>query len=523
MRFQSGANRPSQPPFGLGRVCSWSSVWLLALLLVTLYGCDASGPAGDGGGTVPEEPATEVPVGNIPQTEPVAEVEPREDGLPCAPGTRCFVVDKKGVPNPEGDFIAQCTSDFPDYVVEASHFPADFRGPWFRGAFDYPEEEPEAGELPWTSIDFMDGIEGANAYLYALRDYAFEGNTEVDFRVQENAVRPWYVVPYMNYGSGRREPVRGVTKERPVRGPELGLREDAEIDNYGIGFYNDLGGFGIGSMWQNPLAPDLTKNRFANDTMVFKILFTDAVAEDFEDPDGYILEGAPEWQIATGDGELTTVRLLQMDVAARDPRAQPSEWVFGTFAYDRDADDENPWNRLRPVGLSWGNAPGYTPANQAAGDPLPENTVSDQIPAYAADHLGWAGRVNGPVDNPISSCHSCHGVAQFPVKAAMAPFSRRCDTDEKKLHWFRNNPSGEAFGGVDRNTCLPEEGVAVVDLDFSMQIKVALQSILQFRNNNPCFEGEVPDMPVPQTLGISTSEDDAPEIGRGGFIGEADD
>ncbi|MCG8460046.1 MAG: hypothetical protein MI919_27505 [Holophagales bacterium] len=483
---------------------------------------EGSGEAGEGAQTA--EPAEAAAEPFVPET--VAEGAapgPRDDGLPCAPGTRCVRVDRDGSPNPEGDNVAQCSGTFPDYVTAASMFPAGYGGPWFVGAFDFPQEKPSDADLPWTEIDFTAGVEGADAYLMALRDYSYEGNLEVGFRVQANPVRPWYVIPYMNFGNGRRDPIHGVTKERTVRGPELGVREGAEIENYGIGFYNDLGGFGVGRVWAHPLKPDLSATRFENGTMVFKILFTDAVPEDFEDPSAYPLEGAPEWQIATGDGELTTVRLLQMDVAARDPRAQPSEWVFGTFAYDRDAPDENPWRRMRPVGLSWGNAPGYTPADQAAGTPLPENTVSPQAPAYAAAHLGWAGRVNGPVDNPISSCHSCHGVAQFPVDAAMAPFLRSCDSDDKRLHWFRNLPSGQSFGAVDRDTCLPETvDPPPTDLDFSMQIKVSLQSILQFRNDNPCLEAD--PGPVPQSIEdhLPRRIPDAPEVGRDGFVAEGD-
>ena len=441
----------------------------------------------------------------------------REDGLPCAPGTTCVKVKSNGTPDPSGTSIAQCSegASFPDYIVPASYFPADYSGPWFAGSMDFPEQEPDLGALPWQSIEFWKGQEQADAYIYALREYSFEGNIEVDFRVQENSVRPWYTIPYMNYGSGRRELVHGLTKERSVTGPELGLKPGVTISNYAIGFYNAGGGYTTGQVWEAITQTDLTKAMMQDGTMVFKILFTTATADDFANPDDYPLDGSPEWQIATGKGELTTVRLMQMDVAVRDARAEVNGWVFGTFAFDGEATDPIAWNRLRPVGIQWGNAPGYTPTDQEEGKPLPENIVSDEIPAYAAAHLGWAGRVNGPVDNPVSACMSCHATAQYPVDAALAPFSSNCDTDAKKLQWFENNPADHAFGFIDSDTCLRGEAPdpPPVPLDLSLQMQVSVQSILQYNDVNPCVSTEAAGrMAAPSAMRSSG----APRVSRGG-------
>ena len=311
---------------------------------------------------------------------------------------------------------------------------------------------------------------------------------DADFNPAKNSVRPWVHMPLMNFGNGRRDPARGVTKERTVIGPELGVKPGKRIGNYAVGFYNAAGGVAIGQVWKTD-APDLTKSRFAKGTMTFKILFSDAKPDDFSGPD--ILDGAPQWTIRTPAGP-KTIRLLQMDVSANDSRS-PTGWVFGTFAYDRTATDPSPWNRLRPVGLSWGNDPGYTPADQQAGKKLKETIISDQITAYAAAHLGWAGRANGPVDNPISGCLSCHGTAQFPVAADMAPFNKYCDTDAKKLFWFRNFKAPRPFGGVAADTCQPQAvSPAPRTLDFSLQMQVAVKNVLQDKNQNPCAPAGAP-------------------------------
>lgn len=480
-----------------------------------LLACGTAG--GPDSSTAPAEPAAAMdePMAEEAMAADDAAFQPGSDADVCAPGTLCLKVDSDGNRNPDGTSVAQCSGTFPDYVVEADLFPADYAGPWFFAASDFPDSPDYGGPYPWEEIDFEDGQEGADTYAYALRDYAFEGNVEVDFRVQENEVRTWVTVPYMNYGGGRRELVHGLTRERTLSAPELGIKPGVSVRNYAIGFYNGPGGYTIGQVWADPWVPDVAAAAaFPDGAMVFKILFSDAVPEDFVDPDDYPLTGAPAWQIATGDGELTTVRLMQMDVAARDPRSEPTGWVYGTFAFDPDADDPVSWNRLRPVGIQWGNAPGYTPENEANGDPLPENTISDMSPAYALGHLGWAGRLNGPVDNPASACMSCHGTAQYPVVAAMLPPSS-CD-DEQRLHWFRNLPAGEAFGGTDG--CEPEDVPGLQALDTSLQLKVSLQSILQYNDVNPCLDPD--DAPMRPATASAGPGSDAPRVSRDGVGGE---
>jgi len=401
----------------------------------------------------------------------------------CAPESRCLSVNENGtiVPGP-GPSVAQCTGMFPDFITPTSVLPSGYSGPWFVLSQKYPQSVPP-DDAPWLKIDFMNGTVGANAYLNALRDYAFEGMLDSDFRAQDNKIRPWFHMPLMNFGANRREPSHGLTEERPVNGPELGVRPGVTIRNFAIGFYNAAGGVTIGEVWKSG-TPDLQKARFLDGAMSFKILFSAAAANDFSDPGADPMSGAPQWDILTEKG-VTAVRLLQMDVAAVDSRS-PTGWVFGTFAFQKSATDASPWLRLRSVGLSWGNDNGYTPADQQAGKRLSETIISDQAPNYAANHLGWAGRTNGPVDNPISGCLSCHGTAEFPVAADLAPFKKSCDTDQNRMYWFRNFRGDVPFGAVDGQCNPMDVNPPPIALDFSLQMKVTVQSVLQFKDINPC-------------------------------------
>jgi hypothetical protein len=135
-----------------------------------------------------------------------------------------------------------------------------------------------------------------------------------------------------------------------------------------------------------------------------------------------------------------------------------------------------PWRQLTPVTLMWGNDPTFTPANY---DPVQghipqESWINTAAPVVvyrsglpqssSAPHvLGWAGRGNGPVDNPVSSCLSCHGVAEQPPAKNMLPSG---NDDQAKLRWFRNLAPLEPFDNDGHHT----------SLDFSLQLAVGIDN-----------------------------------------------
>ncbi|MDB5527344.1 MAG: hypothetical protein JWR51_447 [Devosia sp.] len=421
----------------------------------------------------------------------------------CAAGTECLDVTEKGEPAVNlPDHVAQCSGPFPDFIVSPALLANNPEQRWFTLAQDYPTSVSETA-FPWKAFDYAEGVDETNAFLYALRDYAYEGMITAGFDPAQNTVRNWYHVPFMNFGPSPREPFHGLTAERPINGPELGIKQGVRVANYAIGFYNEVGAKTIGAVW-NSNTPDLTQAHFEDGAMTFKILFSAAKDDDFQNPAASPLLGAPTWTISTASGPVP-VRLMQMDVAVADPES-PTGWVFGTLAYDRNAPDADPWMKMRPVGLSWGNDEGVTPAMVAAGTLLEESILSDQAPPYAATHLGWAGRINGPIDNPRSGCLSCHGTAQHPANAAdILPFGS-CNTDAEKLIWFRNFDGSVPFGRVNQQTCVLEPSSAqLVSLDYSLQLASSIESVLGFGDKNPCqgatpfSAGPTSDAPVETT------------------------
>ncbi|HEX7182510.1 MAG TPA: hypothetical protein VF756_11750 [Thermoanaerobaculia bacterium] len=354
----------------------------------------------------------------------------------------------------------------------------------FKLSLDYPKILPKES-YPWEKIDFKENQEKQMEYLGAVLRYVYDGNLKKDMEWQpeKNSKRRWYHVPWLHLGDRGRECLHGMTRERDSRPRELDPEEQlSRFQNWGVAMYNPAGGYTIGQVWHTGL-PDLSKARFPTGTVAVKLLFTEA--DDQQVP---FLRGTFKWKgmihapglNVKNERQEKMLRLLQLDIAVRDSRAnEETGWVFGTFVYDKGAEfDDNswrktvpdPWDKMVPVGLMWGNDPDVTlrdverskgrkegdkeKSKEKAARLLQETFIN---PKFETSHfLGWGGRLNGPADNPIASCLSCHATAEFPQRSPMAPPIDR---------WFRNIKAGVPFD------------LGAASLDYSLQLA---QSVLSF-------------------------------------------
>jgi hypothetical protein len=166
------------------------------------------------------------------------------------------------------------------------------------------------------------------------------------------------------------------------------------------------------------------------------------------------------------------MRLLQFDIAVRDSRADATTGsVFGTFVFDGRLPGQDAWRKLQPVGLMWGNDPELTDANVAAGQRPSQGVVLADFGLGRG--FGRGARMNGPVDNPVSSCLSCHMAAQWPNPASMTPSGG--NNWEIVGCWFGNLGPGTPFGREPA----PGTGCGaipsnprLVSLDYSLQLAV---------------------------------------------------
>jgi hypothetical protein len=108
----------------------------------------------------------------------------------------------------------------------------------------------------------------------------------------------------------------------------------------------------------------------------------------------------------------------------------------------------------------WENDPSLTPTAFAAGQRVTETWVNSGLKML--QHLGWLGRLDGPVDNPSSSCLSCHATGQVPASSPMLPPVGSAESVQ--MRWFQNYPAGSPFDSTSVST------------DYSLQLAAGIQA-----------------------------------------------
>jgi hypothetical protein len=367
--------------------------------------------------------------------------------------------------------------------------PSQYEGRVFHLSQDYPQKLPDADRIPAIcKTDMNDFKQNWRKYLMDVRAYCFRGNVlggdvEDDWVVQNNKCNPWYHMPWQHYGSNGREGIHGLTKEAPVQPRQLAWSQTyTGGQTYAVGFYNEFGGYTIGQVWKDHEHPDDSKSKFPVGTVVCKVLFVDLPPAQvpFLNPplvwQGYITDN-----YLSNNRSIRNLSLIQMDIMVRHETA-PTGWLFGTFQYNGKAKADNPWERLVPVGLMWGNDPDVTddvsnpqPVQTIINPKIKESVINPDTDELPPTHLGWNGRLNGPVDNPMSSCMSCHMTAEVPQKSQMSPlFSANPPAPGSKewMRWFQNNKCGERF----------DKDKPTKSTDFSLQMSIALQNFRTWRD-----------------------------------------
>ncbi|KQN21439.1 hypothetical protein ASE86_14535 [Sphingomonas sp. Leaf33] len=309
----------------------------------------------------------------------------------------------------------------------------------------------------------------ANDYAWALMRYIQEGNidsgdVDTDWNACANTKRQWFNMPFQTYSPIQgREFIHGLTREAPVTLSVSLQSAPLGTTVWAVAFYNGNAAPTLASVWRDDGTVKMPTDNlaFAEGTVVGKLLFTTASADNMP-----MLRNLPQWTANISMGGSTAsnptfctpaagasmpaqsaacqrsprkVTLLQFDVAVRDARA-PNGWVLGTFVADGEAraGERNPWNRISPLGLIWGNDtpptgqlasvfPAAPRTNGFRGGVIQWDVVDrinksgGAIVSKQPGHLGCNSRLNGPADNVASSCTSCHMTASVPDKNNNTP------------------------------------------------------------------------------------------------------
>lgn len=399
----------------------------------------------------------------------------------------------------------------------------DYKGRVFKLSQDYPATLPPMEKYAWLKIPFKNGgPANPEAYLRALLAYGLEGNVPVDFYVEDNKVRKWYGMPWMDWntevsadwpGTDGREFVHGFTHEFDSFAGTLSQMQDVFVDTWSGAYFNDRAAFSIGQVYCNPddptpgmANPDPTGlNNMADGSFIIKLLFS-TVSE----PQLPTVKDALEWDANIfaeespadrNKGPLTKyarkmgkIRLIQIDVSVRDTRSLTG-WLLGTFGYDSRAPGKTPWDRMVPLGLQWGNNPQVTydqtckgPDGPCSYDQLTEQWINLKAvkdlatPPLNFNHLGFGGRLAGPVDNPKASCMGCHQTAGFPSVAILPEFGPNAAllkldaqkqpgrSSDYRMMFYGNVPSGIVFSDTQ-----------LYSSDYSLQLSMSLQNFASLR------------------------------------------
>ena len=297
--------------------------------------------------------------------------------------------------------------------------------------------------------------------------------------VQKNAKRKWYHMPWQHYGPFGREGFHGLTKEAPIAPYQLAsTQSDSNIVTWAVGFYNDLGGYTIGKVWKDHMHPDPNGVAFPQGTVVFKLLFV-SVPPNKAAQQVPSLVNPMQWTayitpcFNCEERDSARVSLIQMDVMIRDNRA-PSGWIFGNFQYNGKTAHVDGWHNLVPLGVMWGNDPENNtnfanphPKKTIINDSIKECIINPDTRELPPTHLGWNSRMNGPVDNPMSSCFSCHATAEYPQLSPISPLFQAnppAPGSPEWMRWFQNLHCAAAFD------------TAAQSMDFSLQLAASLQN-----------------------------------------------
>lgn len=402
----------------------------------------------------------------------------------------------KHQPEPSSSYTLSCIPD-----IQIRSLPT--RGnSIFAISMNYPTELMVYNETnyPWLRYN-PTNLQQWRTYLWTVLKYAYTGNIESDWRSGPSEKR-WYHAPWMHKkykwdtatstlsdtsGFGGREWVHGLTQERSGAIYELDTArrgDSTKTRTWAVSVYNLAGGYTIGRAWKNICEKKFEEPvAFTPGTVAIKLLFTDASSARVP-----YLNGSIEWKAnieKDNPDSCIPLRLLQIDIAVRDPRVDATTgWVFGTFVVRTDLPIDSywgdttsipqqqlPWYKVRPLGLAWGNDTTSAQLNHPA---VLNQFIDKDLQRRIRDNLGWKGRLNGPVDNPKASCISCHELAQrshnmaIMFESASTPFTRAGSEDTLREFFLRNIRPGEAFTpGMD-------------GLDYSLQLQAGMANYLSY-------------------------------------------
>ena len=400
-------------------------------------------------------------------------------------------------------FSYQGTND--PFLNSGIKLPEDYKGPKFELKHDYPKvAEAPNSDLPWIKALNGDTINQSNAmkYVEALKEHVSDDMEKLlyDYENWDSKKMPWWQSIWLGTV---REPIHGMYVGSEFDAHTL-AKQDLNLTTHVYTLFDQRASVVLNRIWgetrkeaDNPKLSDANNAQYPEGSVIVKFAFVTASGEEWSP-----MEGTATWEIYsnvdpnTGSvnkedtASFQTVYLMQFDIIVKDSIASPETgWVFSTLVYDKDAKGSNSWDRMIPLGATWGNNPNVIDTSKMAlNSPvkvnlnLTENWINMNTPEYSRSTLGWDGRLSGPNDGAVLDnvkdeggqeyaklasvgCLGCHSTAQYKQKSFLVPF---VDMPPKGIVYIPGS-----FGWMEyfqnRNGSTPKNaGPQQIGLDYGM-------------------------------------------------------
>lgn len=379
----------------------------------------------------------------------------------------------------------------------------------------------------------------AEDWLVKMQGYIYEDmndqdptNPDNNFRLtnEKGKVRGsrWSHMPWLHTPSvtdpakpGRgRECIWGMTREVDMRGPlnEYPIISGMENigQNWGVAIYNEPASSVLNEVFPKGASLRLPKVTqaildFPVGSVVAKLLFTTAPPSGTKIDGalmvhGYINNGGkPIFKFGGNETRsLTKLYHVQMDVMYKFGK-NSDDWLFGTYAYNQNADKSKYWQGMYPIGVQFGVKHGESIILDPDFGPNGYISAEHGVSPMHSKANNLKRRLNGPADNPVSSCFQCHARAQWPtlntIRLPFAPESMNAKHSIALLHeWTGEEAALKLCNAGDKeancpNACVPwsrgagqptsesciPKGTAPIQpagtgLGYSMQLELALKN-----------------------------------------------
>ena len=342
------------------------------------------------------------------------------------------------------------------FAINNGNIPSqkEYNGSFFKFNYDYPTNYIKPKSMPWQERLKGKPLTKDKAHEYVLALKKHISASVKDFVIDpekwnNSSQKGWYSMLW----AGEEVPKTGWEGRDSIYGTYTGQIMSKEvyskfglkvnIRNHAAIYYDETAAYTLNKVWQKcdknikECIPSVNNNeaQFKEGAIVIKSAGVTATPEQWP-----VLEGAAKWKIfrkpfnlngtiEDSEPKVTDIRVGIFDIIVKDSIASPETgWVFTTLVYDKDAEGENAWDRMVPLGAMWGNDPLVNSAKNPTQE-LTENYINPDAPAWTKVTLGYGGRMSGPFDiavkynvivddKPVkslrsSSCLSCHGTTSY--------------------------------------------------------------------------------------------------------------